>query len=51
MRRTVFAVRVNVGFLVKLRWASSPSLPPPHFFLLPAPLLWIAMALGGMIGQ
>ncbi|XP_073736566.1 microtubule cross-linking factor 2 isoform X2 [Callorhinus ursinus] len=34
----------NVGFLVELSWASSPSLPSLHCFLLSAPLLWIAVA-------
>lgn len=50
MTRTGSAIGFNVGFLVELSWASSPSLPSLHGFLLPALLLWIAVALGGMIG-
>lgn len=47
MTRTGSAIGFNVGFLVELSWASSPSLPSLHGFLLPALLLWIAVALGG----
>lgn len=50
MTRTGSAIGFDVGFLVELSWASSPSLPSLHGFLLQALLLWIAVALGGMIG-
>lgn len=49
MTRTGFAVGLNMESLVELSWASSPSLPSLHHILLPALVLWIAMALGGMI--